>query len=59
MDYRPDVIASIAVTLPLAALVLVLRLVARRMTRAGYGFDDWLAVLAFVRQPLDLDSLCN
>ncbi|RFN45595.1 integral membrane protein [Fusarium flagelliforme] len=48
MDYRPDVIASIAVTLPLAALVLVLRLVARRMTRAGYGIDDWLAVLAFV-----------
>jgi hypothetical protein len=53
MDYRPDVIASIAVTLPLAALVLVLRLVARRMTRAGGGIDDWLAVLAFVRQPLD------
>ncbi|RGP77207.1 integral membrane [Fusarium longipes] len=48
MDYRPNVIASIAITLPLAALVLVLRLFARRSTRAGYGIDDCLAVVAFI-----------
>jgi hypothetical protein len=50
MDYRPNVIASISITLPLAAIVLVLRLFARRSTRAGYGIDDCLAVVAFVCQ---------
>jgi hypothetical protein len=49
MDHRPYLYASICITLPLAALVLVLRLLARRTTRAGYGIDDWLAVVAFVR----------
>ncbi|OBS24573.1 hypothetical protein FPOA_05115 [Fusarium poae] len=48
MDYRPNVIASISITLPLAAIVLVLRLFARRSTRAGYGIDDCLAVVAFI-----------
>ncbi|EXM19561.1 hypothetical protein RAB80_009370 [Fusarium oxysporum f. sp. vasinfectum] len=48
VDYRPNVYASIFITLPLAALVLVLRLLARRTTRAGYGIDDWLAVVAFI-----------
>ncbi|KAM5522385.1 integral membrane protein [Fusarium oxysporum f. sp. phaseoli] len=47
-DYRPNVYASIFITLPLATLVLVLRLLARRTTRAGYGIDDWLAVVAFI-----------
>ncbi|CAF3503444.1 unnamed protein product, partial [Fusarium graminearum] len=48
MDYRPPLIASISITLPLAAIVLVLRLFARRSTRAGYGIDDCLAVVAFI-----------
>ncbi|KPA36879.1 integral membrane protein [Fusarium langsethiae] len=48
MDYRPHVIASISITLPLAVIVLVLRLFARRSTRAGYGIDDCLAVVAFI-----------
>ncbi|SPJ85758.1 related to integral membrane protein [Fusarium torulosum] len=48
MDYRPNLYAAICITLPLAALVLVLRLLARRTTRAGYGIDDWLAVVAFI-----------
>ncbi|KAF4969026.1 hypothetical protein FSARC_3680 [Fusarium sarcochroum] len=47
MDYRPNVYASIFITLPIAALVLVLRLLARRTTTAGYGIDDWLAVVAY------------
>ncbi|KAF5024440.1 hypothetical protein F66182_3526 [Fusarium sp. NRRL 66182] len=47
MDYRPNVYAAIFVTLPLATLVLVLRLVARRASRAGYGIDDCLAVVAY------------
>ncbi|KAF4454411.1 hypothetical protein F53441_3037 [Fusarium austroafricanum] len=47
-DYRPNVYASICITLPLAAIVLGLRLIARRTTRAGYGVDDWLAVVAFL-----------
>ncbi|QPC70713.1 hypothetical protein HYE68_001465 [Fusarium pseudograminearum] len=48
MDYRPPLIASISITLPLAAIVLVLRLFARWSTRAGYGIDDCLAVVAFI-----------
>ncbi|KAF4988105.1 hypothetical protein FGRMN_9971 [Fusarium graminum] len=48
MDYRPNLYASICITLPIAALVLILRLLARRTTRSGYGIDDWLAVIAFI-----------
>lgn len=44
----PNVYAAIAVTLTLAILALVLRLIARRITTAGYGLDDVLAVAAFV-----------
>ncbi|KAH6884271.1 hypothetical protein B0T10DRAFT_463160 [Thelonectria olida] len=48
-DYAPNVYAAVAVTLTFATLALVLRLIARRMTTAGYGHDDVLAVIAFVR----------
>lgn len=59
MDYRPNLYASICITLPLAAIVLALRLLARRTTRAGYGIDDWLAVVAFVRYFAFQPLVCN
>ncbi|KAM6506941.1 hypothetical protein FALCPG4_018754 [Fusarium falciforme] len=46
-DYAPNVYASVSVTLTLATLALVLRLIARRLTTAGYGYDDVLAVIAY------------
>ncbi|KAI1023956.1 hypothetical protein LB504_005289, partial [Fusarium proliferatum] len=49
-DYTPDIYVAVSVTLAAAAFALVLRLYARRITKAGYSHDDFLAVVAFVRQ---------
>ncbi|KAM5357531.1 hypothetical protein ACJZ2D_016168 [Fusarium nematophilum] len=46
-DYTPNIYAGIAVTLPLATASLVLRLLARRMTKASYALDDVLAVISY------------
>lgn len=40
---------GIGVTLFFATITLVLRLVSRRMTRYGYGFEDVLAAIAYAR----------
>ena len=45
---QPNVYAAILATMPAAAAALVLRLVARRMIRMKYWFDDLFAVLAYV-----------
>lgn len=45
----PNVYAAIFTPVPLATLALALRLKARRMTRMGMGYDDVLAVAAWVR----------
>jgi hypothetical protein len=44
----PNIIASAAITLPLATLALIARLIARRITKAGYGIDDALSVVGWV-----------
>lgn len=41
--------AVIGVTTGLATAALSLRIIARRMTKAGYGYDDVLAIIAYVR----------
>lgn len=41
--------AVIGVTTGLATVALSLRIIARRMTKAGYGYDDVLAIIAYVR----------
>ncbi|KAF4459630.1 integral membrane [Fusarium albosuccineum] len=46
-DYTTNVSVSIGVTLPLAAVALVLRLISRRLTTAGYGYEDIFAVIGF------------
>lgn len=47
-DDTPNIIASAAITLPLATLALIARLIARRITKAGYGIDDALSVIGWV-----------
>ncbi|CVK95723.1 related to L-fucose permease [Fusarium mangiferae] len=47
-DYTPDIYVAVSVTLAAAAFALVLRLYARRITKAGYSHDDFLAVVAFL-----------
>lgn len=47
-DDTPNIIASAAITLPLATLALIARLIARKITKAGYGIDDALAVVGWV-----------
>lgn len=48
----PNIMASAAVTFPLATLALSLRLVSRSITTAGYGYDDIFAVVGWVSRPL-------
>lgn len=47
-DFATDVFVVMGITLPFATLALVLRLIARRMTRAKYSYDDVLAVMSLV-----------
>ncbi|KAJ3459038.1 hypothetical protein MRS44_015111 [Fusarium solani] len=44
----PNVYAAIIIPMPAAALALVLRIKARRMTRMGLGYDDALCIAAWV-----------
>lgn len=46
-----DVWACVGVTLGLATVSVVLRFLARRMTKVALWWDDWFAVLAFVSVP--------
>lgn len=45
-----NVYAGIIIPVPAATAALVLRLKARRMTRMGLGYDDGLAVAAWVSE---------
>ncbi|KAF7550532.1 hypothetical protein G7046_g7981 [Stylonectria norvegica] len=47
-DQNVDVYVAAFVTLFLSTLALVLRLVARRITRVNYGYDDLLTIIAFI-----------
>ena len=40
--------AEVGATMVLATIALILRLISRRMTKAGYGYDDALAICAYV-----------
>ena len=44
----PTEYALVAVTLALATIAVTLRIVARRVTKAGCSYDDALAVTAWV-----------
>lgn len=47
-DDSASLYCAIGITLPLAFLALVARLYARRITKAGFWYDDTLAILGFV-----------
>lgn len=48
-DLVANVYAATIIPVPASTLALVLRLKARRMTRMGFGYDDGLAIAAWVR----------
>lgn len=48
-DHTLSAYVGIGVTLFFATIALVLRLVSRRMTKYGYGFEDVLATIAYAR----------
>lgn len=43
-----DIYASTAITWAAAIAALVMRIIARRMTRISWWYDDYFCVLAFV-----------
>lgn len=48
---QPNIYAAILATMPAAIAALVSRLVARRMIRMKYWYDDLFAVLGYVSRP--------
>jgi hypothetical protein len=44
-----DIYASIGVTWFAALATLIMRVIARRVTRVGWWYDDYFSILAFVR----------
>lgn len=48
---QPDIYAALAICHTLACISVVLRLYARRLKAQRFGWDDWLVVIALVRQP--------
>lgn len=48
VDYDNDVLAVIVATFALAMIFLVLRMVARKVTRVHLWWDDYLAIAAFL-----------
>lgn len=49
---------STAITWVAAAVALVMRIMARRMMKISWWFDDWFCILAFVRTHLDYHAKC-
>ena len=45
---QPDIYGTISTVCPVAVLVVVLRLLARRVSKAGYWWDDWIIIIAMV-----------
>lgn len=46
------IIGSVSATWALAVITILLRFTCRRISRAGFWWDDWLMVPAFVRLAL-------
>ena len=45
---QPDIYGAISTVYPVAVLAAVLRLLARRVSKAGYWWDDWIIIIAMV-----------
>lgn len=51
-NYRPSLYGAATVTYILATSAVVLRFFARRLQHLNYWYDDWLIVVAWVRETL-------
>lgn len=47
-DRGPEFNGAVTVILILATLTVILRFIARRVSRSPYGYDDWLVLVALV-----------
>lgn len=50
-DKRPDLIATVAICLPVSSIAVILRVVCRRLTNVPLLTDDWLVIIAEVSIP--------
>lgn len=50
-DLQPNVYAALGICHTLACVAVALRLYARRLKAQSLWWDDWLIVVALVRQP--------
>ena len=53
MSGNTHIHGSIIATWALALITVCLRFIARRLSNAGFWYDDWLLVPATVSNPLD------
>ena len=56
-DAGPQILGAITSTWAVALIVLILRFVARRISRVGFWADDWLVLAAFVSYPAEAEKL--
>jgi hypothetical protein len=47
-DDQNQIIGSVSATWALATIALVMRFLCRRISKAGYWWDDWLMIPAYV-----------
>ena len=45
---QPDIYGAISTVYSVAVLAVVLRLPARRLSKASYWWDDWIIIIAMV-----------
>lgn len=45
---QPDLLCAEFITFPAATAFLLLRVISRRITRVGFWWDDWFAILCYV-----------
>lgn len=53
-NQQPEIIGSIIATWVFAVIAVALRFFARRVSRAGFWWDDWLMLPALVRTRLQI-----
>lgn len=57
--YQPSIYAAAIITYMVATSAVILRFVARRLTNMKLWYDDWLVVVAWVRQLKDVRALMD
>jgi hypothetical protein len=52
---QPDLLCAEFITFPAATVFLLLRVISRKITRVGFWWDDWFAILCYVWLTCTLD----